>query len=256
MQALCPNVILTGTVSDEELKAYYKHAAVLLFPSLDEGLGLPLLETVDFGGTVACSNIPVFKEITDDAFYFFDPVSVDDIAKTLVDAVIDKKSDRRAEQYKEIRSKFTWRNSAEILIDKLDAIQKHQGARERVAAVIEQAYTTDENKVIGGLISKYGIDNIELYVDQLNLLEKDSENNPLLAAHFLRTRDIVDLKSNWRHRAPNQKVYLSTVKSSELSQKVSAKYPGYVLHGPDDKKPDGDMWGDSKPIRTIEEMEA
>lgn len=57
------NVIFTGYLNDEELKAIYKHSLIYVFPSIYEGFGIPLIDAQAFGVPVLCSDIDVFKEV-------------------------------------------------------------------------------------------------------------------------------------------------------------------------------------------------
>ena len=57
------NVHLTGWLSDAELQALVAGAAVLAFPSLYEGYGLPPLEALACGTPVVCSDLPVLREV-------------------------------------------------------------------------------------------------------------------------------------------------------------------------------------------------
>ncbi|MBE7176197.1 MAG: glycosyltransferase family 4 protein [Mucilaginibacter polytrichastri] len=59
--------------SEATLKNAYHKAQVFVFPSKYEGFGLPLLEAFAAGCCVACSDIPVFHEVADDAAVYFDP---------------------------------------------------------------------------------------------------------------------------------------------------------------------------------------
>ena len=59
-------VILAGYVSKEEASILYKNARIYVFPSLDEGFGIPILEALSFSIPVICSDIDVFREIGDD----------------------------------------------------------------------------------------------------------------------------------------------------------------------------------------------
>lgn len=77
-------VVLCPRVSDEELKALYSNASLFVFPSTDEGFGIPLLEAMAVGTPVLCSSIPIFHEIGLEHVRYFDPFSIDDIEKSLV----------------------------------------------------------------------------------------------------------------------------------------------------------------------------
>ena len=58
-----PDVTLTGHVSDDELAAIYTGARALVFPSDDEGFGLPTVEALACGTPVVASDIPVLREV-------------------------------------------------------------------------------------------------------------------------------------------------------------------------------------------------
>lgn len=80
---------------DDALLSYcYRHAVCLLFPSCHEGFGMPLTEAMVHGCPVACSDIPCFREICDDAAAFFDPSSLDSMRHVL-QSVIDSTATRR-----------------------------------------------------------------------------------------------------------------------------------------------------------------
>jgi glycosyltransferase involved in cell wall biosynthesis len=64
-------VILAGYVSKEEASILYKNARIYVFPSLDEGFGIPILEALSFSIPVICSDIDVFKEIGGDYVEYF-----------------------------------------------------------------------------------------------------------------------------------------------------------------------------------------
>ncbi len=56
-------VVLTGSVSEEELQALYSGASVTVFPSLYEGFGYPVLESMQWGVPVVANRIPVMEEV-------------------------------------------------------------------------------------------------------------------------------------------------------------------------------------------------
>jgi glycosyltransferase involved in cell wall biosynthesis len=61
-----PDVTLTGEVSDDELAAIYTGAHALVFPSDDEGFGLPPVEALACGTPVAASDVPALREVLGD----------------------------------------------------------------------------------------------------------------------------------------------------------------------------------------------
>ncbi|HWI07420.1 MAG TPA: glycosyltransferase family 1 protein [Solirubrobacteraceae bacterium] len=67
-----PDVTLTGHVSDDELAAIYSGARALVFPSDDEGFGLPPVEALACGTPVVTSDIPVLREVLGDRATFVD----------------------------------------------------------------------------------------------------------------------------------------------------------------------------------------
>jgi glycosyltransferase involved in cell wall biosynthesis len=60
-----PDVTLTGALSDDELAAIYSGAHALVFPSDDEGFGLPPIEALACGTPVAASDVPALREVLD-----------------------------------------------------------------------------------------------------------------------------------------------------------------------------------------------
>ena len=67
------HISFTGYISNEALAVLYSSAICLIFPSLYEGFGLPVLEAISSGAPVLCSSIPILHEILGDAALFFNP---------------------------------------------------------------------------------------------------------------------------------------------------------------------------------------
>ncbi|WP_174507944.1 glycosyltransferase family 4 protein [Klebsiella oxytoca] len=72
-------VVFLGKVSDEHLAAIYRGAEMLLFPSLYEGFGLPVVEAMACGTPVITSNGTSLREVAGDAAILVDPLNVDEI---------------------------------------------------------------------------------------------------------------------------------------------------------------------------------
>ena len=104
--ALPPAVEARGRVSQTELVALYRGAAALVFPSLYEGFGMPVVEAMACGCPVASSNVTSLPEIAGGAARLFDPQSVDDIVAAVNDVLRDRK--QWVERGLERAKHFTW----------------------------------------------------------------------------------------------------------------------------------------------------
>lgn len=78
-----PGVTLTGHVPDDDLAAIYSGARALVFPSDDEGFGLPAVEALACGTPVVASDVPALREVLADRATF---VSIDDVPGLLAAA--------------------------------------------------------------------------------------------------------------------------------------------------------------------------
>jgi len=71
---------VTGYITDARLRELYRRAKMLVFPSLDEGFGIPLLEAMAYGVPVVTSKGSALGEVAQGAAILVDPVRVDEIA--------------------------------------------------------------------------------------------------------------------------------------------------------------------------------
>jgi glycosyltransferase involved in cell wall biosynthesis len=81
-------VKLLGFVKEEELPILYKNSLGFIYPSLSEGFGLQGLEAIASGTILACSNIPVFKEIYEFHAFYFDPLDPASISVLYIQFII------------------------------------------------------------------------------------------------------------------------------------------------------------------------
>ena len=73
-------------MSDEELAELYRGARALVFPSLYEGFGLPVLEAMASGTPVVTSRGGATEEVAGGAAVLVDPLDVDSIAAGIAEA--------------------------------------------------------------------------------------------------------------------------------------------------------------------------
>jgi glycosyltransferase involved in cell wall biosynthesis len=69
-----------GTLSLAELRAHYLAADTVVYPSLCEGFGRVCLEAMEVGAPIACSDLPVLREVAGDYPTYFDPLNVGNMA--------------------------------------------------------------------------------------------------------------------------------------------------------------------------------
>jgi hypothetical protein len=81
---LADSVAFLGYVREEdELPALLAACRALIFPSLYEGFGMPVLEAMAFGKPVLCSNLTALPEVAGDAALYFDPTKPVEIANAI-----------------------------------------------------------------------------------------------------------------------------------------------------------------------------
>lgn len=81
------NLVITGEtlpwLSTDELELLYASSDVLLYPSLYEGFGLPILDAFTCGVPVITSNVSSMPEVGGDAALYVEPLNVKDIKDKL-----------------------------------------------------------------------------------------------------------------------------------------------------------------------------
>jgi glycosyltransferase involved in cell wall biosynthesis len=80
-------IIFTGFVSETEKQSLIKNASALIFPSLYEGFGLPIVEANVLGAPVICSDIPSFREVAGESALFFNPFDAQDVAAKIKELI-------------------------------------------------------------------------------------------------------------------------------------------------------------------------
>jgi len=77
------DVIITGHVNDQDKNKLYSKAFLYVFPSNDEGFGIPIIEAFSNKLPVICSDIEVFQEIGNDAVLNFEKNNHKDLASKI-----------------------------------------------------------------------------------------------------------------------------------------------------------------------------
>jgi glycosyltransferase involved in cell wall biosynthesis len=116
----CENEAFTcpGFIDKEDLPKIYQAATFLLFPSLSEGFGLPIIEAMAMACPVITSNTTSMPEIAGDAAIVVDPHNVEQIAQQ-IQILINKEETRQELSQKGLeRSQiFSWEYTAKSYLD-------------------------------------------------------------------------------------------------------------------------------------------
>jgi glycosyltransferase involved in cell wall biosynthesis len=111
------DVRILGWVPQAQLEGLYAAATCLVFPSLYEGFGLPVLEAMARGVPVASSNRSSLPEVAGDAALLFDPQDIGAIAAA-VERLLGDAGEREclAARGRAQAARFTWRACAEATV--------------------------------------------------------------------------------------------------------------------------------------------
>src|SRR5947199_1885088 len=106
-------VVFTGYVPDSDLALLYHGALALVYPSLYEGFGLPILEAMSCGTPVICSNTSSMPEVAGDAALLVDPLNVGEMAAAIA-GVAESNSLREQLRHRgRLRAdSFSWQRTA------------------------------------------------------------------------------------------------------------------------------------------------
>lgn len=111
--AVKDDIIFTGFAPTEDIVNFYSLCELMVFPSLYEGFGFPLLEALACGAKVASARTSSLEELGEGNVEFFDPLDPTDIASTMEKTLLlPWKKDGI-----EYASQFTWKKCAREVLN-------------------------------------------------------------------------------------------------------------------------------------------
>lgn len=117
------DVIWIENCTRDDLANYLKNAFSMVYPSLFEGFGIPVIEAMQCGVPVACSNTSCLPEIAQDAAIYFNPENVDDIKKAMLRLSKDEMlRSQLSEKGRQRAANFSWDASAQKMADSIRSI--------------------------------------------------------------------------------------------------------------------------------------
>jgi len=116
-------VVFAGYVSIEKLYSLYTHAIALVFPSFNEGFGMPIIEAMSLGTPVITSNISSMAEVAGNAGLLVDPMDIGDISRAMERVYTDHmlREDLIAKGFERAKH-FSWPRSGKQLLDLLHTL--------------------------------------------------------------------------------------------------------------------------------------
>ena len=115
-------------LNDIELQFCYQHAKALIFPSIVEGYGLPIIESLKNGLPVLASNTPIHREVGGDSILYFDLSRTESLISLIGDIEAEKTALIEVDEEKIAQP--TWEQSAEELLKKTIAIANLKQSKE------------------------------------------------------------------------------------------------------------------------------
>lgn len=120
---LTSRVVLPGSVSEQQLHTYLSHADTLVYPSLYEGFGLPILEGMQAYTPVITANFGSMHEVSGEAAHCIDTTSVHELAHALETVLHNPFYQRTLQGLGAHRvTQFTWEHTARIIGDTLHTL--------------------------------------------------------------------------------------------------------------------------------------
>lgn len=161
LEKLSNNIIFTGNISESELDWLYSACSAVLFVSESEGLGLPILEAVEWRKQIVASSLDVFREISMSAFHYCDQTDEESICKGLLNAVKNRLSSQQKKEYSRIQNYYSWTETGKRATSVMQTCTPRQPIDKKKIAVFTPR--PDGISAIGKVVA---------------------ETHPLLAEHF------------------------------------------------------------------------
>lgn len=116
-EGLKKSIVMPGYISEVEASVLFHTATCFVFPSREEGFGLPILQAFEAGCLVIASDIPPLREVAGEAALFANPGNSKDFAEQIMRIVEDLAlRDRLKILSKAQLKRFSWEKAAEAVL--------------------------------------------------------------------------------------------------------------------------------------------
>jgi len=194
-------LILTNYVSERDLKILYKNASLFVFPSFNEGFGLPVLEAMHYGVPVVTSNLSSLPEVVGNGGVLVNPYNTNEIFLAMKEILIDPELQKDLFGKSKIQAKnFSWEKTAQLALTSCND------------------YYNSEKKLRIGLVtpwnSRCGIAEYSKY-----LVEGISHSRILILANYeenLVNHDELIVERCWKSGSDNYEILYKIIRKNNL----------------------------------------
>ncbi len=117
------DIIFTGFVNKNQKVYLLKNAAAMIYPSLFEGFGLPILEAMIFATPIITSNASSMPEVAGDAALLINPKDTDGLATAMKEIQNPETREKLQSKMENQIKKFSWEKCARETLDTINKIK-------------------------------------------------------------------------------------------------------------------------------------
>jgi glycosyltransferase involved in cell wall biosynthesis/SAM-dependent methyltransferase len=133
-----------SNINDRELLYCYQNSKMLLFPSIIEGFGLPIIESLSNSLPVLASNIPIHREVGGDNIGYFDISNPIDLVNQIKE--IEKSGIPKNLQVDKNFKWISWLDSTKELLSKIEKMDKLDMEELDINKLVEKVKSKSENR--------------------------------------------------------------------------------------------------------------
>ena len=105
-------IIFTGYVSDDEIDLLIKDTKLVVYPTLAEGFGLPVLESLSYRVPIVVSGLPIIKKLCKNIPIYIDPTNKKSLHEGIIQGLTKPLSKDLLDEGREIARKYSWENTS------------------------------------------------------------------------------------------------------------------------------------------------
>ncbi len=126
------DIFMTGFFSSEYMPSLYSESEGCIFPSVNEGVGMPVLEAMATGIPIACSKGGSLAEMAGNNAVYFDSDNIKEMALAIEKIAVDENYRKKAVDGEIAWSnRFSWQKTAEEVVEVLKQVVEKHGKKRR-----------------------------------------------------------------------------------------------------------------------------